>query len=89
MYSGCQELAKHSNKEFEALFVLKIGSVKAKFSGQVTLDTRDAPDINFSESGRVMVASLSLPNVALILNRLPMVTTLCRTTRQRLKTVEN
>ena len=41
---GCKELVKHSDTELEALVVLKIGPVKAKFSGQVTLDTTHAPD---------------------------------------------
>ena len=41
---GCEELVKHSDTELEARVVLKIGPVKAKFSGQVTLDTTDAPD---------------------------------------------
>ena len=47
---GCEELVKHSDTELEARVVLKIGPVKAKFSGQVTLDTTNAPD-KFSLSG--------------------------------------
>ena len=47
---GCEELVKHSDTELEALVVLKIGPVKAKFSGQVTLDTTNAPD-KFSLAG--------------------------------------
>ena len=47
---GCEELVKHSDTELEALVILKIGPVKAKFSGQVTLDTTNAPD-KFSLSG--------------------------------------
>ena len=42
--SGCEELVKLSDTELEARVVLKIGPVKAKFSGQVTLDTTNAPD---------------------------------------------
>ena len=34
---GCEELMKHSDTELEALVVLKIGPVKAKFSGTVQL----------------------------------------------------
>ena len=41
---GCEELVKHSDTELEAHVVLKIGPVKAKFAGQVTLDTTNAPD---------------------------------------------
>ena len=47
---GCEELVKHSDNELEARVVLKIGPVKAKFSGKVTLDTTHAPD-RFSLAG--------------------------------------
>ena len=47
---GCEELVKHSDTQLEARVVLKIGPVKAKFSGQVTLDTTNAPD-RFSLAG--------------------------------------
>ena len=40
---GCEELIKHSDTELEALVVLKIGPVKAKFSGCL-LYTSDAAD---------------------------------------------
>lgn len=48
---GCEELIKHSDSEMEARIVLKIGPVKARFSGNVTLDTSAAPD-GFSLSGQ-------------------------------------
>ena len=48
---GCEELIKHSDTELEAKVVLKIGPVKAKFSGNVTLDQTGAPD-NFSLTGK-------------------------------------
>jgi uncharacterized protein len=48
---GCEELIKHSDTELEAIVVLKIGPVKARFSGNVTLDTAGAPDA-FSLSGQ-------------------------------------
>ncbi|MEM1074404.1 MAG: carbon monoxide dehydrogenase subunit G [Pseudomonadota bacterium] len=48
---GCEELIKHSDTELEAKVVLKVGPVKARFSGQVTLDTAGAPD-EFSLSGQ-------------------------------------
>lgn len=47
---GCQELTKHSDTELEALVVLKIGPVKAKFKGNVTLSP-DAPPERFSLKG--------------------------------------
>ncbi|KUP94852.1 CoxG family protein [Tritonibacter horizontis] len=48
---GCEELIKHSDTELEAKVVLKIGPVKARFTGQVQLDTTDAPD-GFSLTGQ-------------------------------------
>ncbi|WP_299667929.1 carbon monoxide dehydrogenase subunit G [uncultured Ruegeria sp.] len=48
---GCEELIKHSDTELEAKVVLKIGPVKARFSGAVELDTVGAPDA-FSLSGQ-------------------------------------
>ncbi|WP_425093339.1 CoxG family protein [Tropicimonas sp. S265A] len=47
---GCEELTKHSDTELEAKVVLKIGPVKAKFGGNVTLDTAGAPE-QFSLTG--------------------------------------
>ena len=40
---GCEELTQHSATDLEAKVVLKIGPVKARFGGKVTLDTTDAP----------------------------------------------
>ncbi|KIC09460.1 carbon monoxide dehydrogenase [Leisingera sp. ANG-M1] len=48
---GCEELIKHSDTELEAKVVLKVGPVKARFSGNVELDTSGAPDA-FSLSGQ-------------------------------------
>jgi uncharacterized protein len=48
---GCEELIKHSDTELEAKVVLKVGPVKARFSGDVQLDTAGAPDA-FSLTGR-------------------------------------
>lgn len=47
---GCEELIKHSETELEAMVVLKIGPVKAKFKGHVTLDP-DLPPEHFSLTG--------------------------------------
>lgn len=41
---GCEELIKHSDTELEAKVLLKVGPVKARFSGKVTLNTDGAPD---------------------------------------------
>lgn len=48
---GCEELIKHSDTELEAIVVLKIGPVKARFSGNVQLNTDGAPDA-FSLTGQ-------------------------------------
>ena len=47
---GCEELIKISDTTFEAKVVLKIGPVKAKFRGNVTLSP-DAPPELFSLTG--------------------------------------
>ena len=48
---GCEELVKISDDQLEAKVVLKVGPVKARFSGQVTLDASAGPE-NFSLSGQ-------------------------------------
>lgn len=48
---GCEELVKHSDTELEAKVVLKVGPVKARFSGNVVLDQSGAPDA-FSLTGQ-------------------------------------
>lgn len=48
---GCEELIKHSDTELEAKVVLKVGPVKARFKGDVQLDTAGAPD-QFSLTGQ-------------------------------------
>lgn len=47
---GCESLARKSDHEFEALVVLKVGPVKARFTGKVTLDPTGAPE-RFSLKG--------------------------------------
>ena len=41
---GCEELTQQSDTELEAKILLKIGPVKARFSGDVQLDKSGAPD---------------------------------------------
>jgi carbon monoxide dehydrogenase subunit G len=48
---GCEELIKHSDTDLEAKVVLKVGPVKARFSGTVELNTSGAPDA-FSLTGQ-------------------------------------
>ncbi len=47
---GCEELTKNSDTELEAKVTLKIGPVKARFKGRVTL-IPDAPPEHFSLRG--------------------------------------
>ncbi len=47
---GCEELTRLSDTELEAKVVLKIGPVKARFSGRVTL-APEAPPERFSLTG--------------------------------------
>ena len=48
---GCQELTANGDNEFAATVVLKIGPIKAKFNGEVTLsDKVDFVDVE--EVGR-------------------------------------
>lgn len=48
---GCEELVMHSDTELEAKVVLKVGPVKARFGGSVTLNAQGAPD-QFSLTGQ-------------------------------------
>ena len=48
---GCEELIKHSDTELEAKVMLKVGPVKARFAGNVTLDPSQAPE-RFSLTGQ-------------------------------------
>ncbi|MEJ8473842.1 SRPBCC family protein [Roseibium algae] len=41
---GCEELTKHSDTEMEAKVTLKVGPVKAKFGGKVTLEDLNPPE---------------------------------------------
>lgn len=47
---GCEELIRHSDTDLEAKVVLKVGPVKARFGGRVTLDQTGAPG-SFSLTG--------------------------------------
>jgi carbon monoxide dehydrogenase subunit G len=42
--AGCEELVKTSDSEFQAQVVAKVGPVKAKFGGKVTLSDLDPPN---------------------------------------------
>lgn len=47
---GCEEIEKISDTEYTAKILVKIGPVKARFSGKVTLDPSGAPE-HFSLQG--------------------------------------
>ena len=48
---GCEELTKVSDTQLEAKVALKVGPVKARFGGEVELNTTGAPDA-FSLTGQ-------------------------------------
>ncbi|MSU90161.1 carbon monoxide dehydrogenase [Rhodobacteraceae bacterium 2CG4] len=48
---GCEELVRTSEDELEAKVTLKVGPVKARFKGNVTLDRSGAPE-RFALSGQ-------------------------------------
>jgi len=48
---GCEELNKSSDTELQAKIMLKVGPVKARFAGTVTLDPTGAPE-RFTLSGQ-------------------------------------
>ncbi|MEM6758472.1 MAG: carbon monoxide dehydrogenase subunit G [Pseudomonadota bacterium] len=48
---GCEELIKNSDTELTAKVVLKVGPVKARFTGDVVLDNAGAPQ-SFSLTGQ-------------------------------------
>ena len=61
---GCQELEKTSDTDYAAKVILKIGPVKAKFSGNVTLDLSAAPrSLSLAGAGDGGLAGLSLIHI--------------------------
>jgi carbon monoxide dehydrogenase subunit G len=47
---GCETLDRTEKDRFDAVVVLRVGPIKARFGGQVTLDRSGAPD-HFSLAG--------------------------------------
>lgn len=57
---GCESITKHSDTSMEALVTIKLGPVKAKFSGAVTLSDLDPPNgYRISGEGKSMMGSAS------------------------------
>ena len=57
---GCEELNKESDSEFSARVTAKVGPVRAKFSGKVTLSDIDPPTGNkISGAGQGGVAGFA------------------------------
>ncbi|MCB1378342.1 MAG: carbon monoxide dehydrogenase subunit G [Alphaproteobacteria bacterium] len=57
---GCESITKHSDTEMEARVTVKLGPVKAKFSGAVTLSDLDPPNgYRISGEGKSMMGSAS------------------------------
>ena len=57
---GCESITKHSDTSMEALVTIKLGPVKAKFSGAVTLSDLDPPNgYRISGEGKSKMGSAS------------------------------
>lgn len=57
---GCDTITKHSDTEMEAGVTVKLGPVKAKFTGAVTLSDLDPPNAyRISGEGKSMMGSAS------------------------------
>lgn len=75
---GCQELIKHSDTELEAKVTLKVGPVKAKFSGNVTLNPIAPPrQFTLVGAGNGGVAGFAKGGAKVILEPHPDGTRLC------------
>ena len=85
---GCEELVWDGENQLAAKVTLKIGPVKARFSGKVTLDPSKAPDA-FSLAGEGDGGVAGLQKVARMSNCLQMVTKQSCDTTQKLKPAEN
>ena len=53
---GCEELNKASDTEFQAIAVVKIGPVKARFKGKVNLTDLNPPNGYRIEIGKIHLA---------------------------------
>ena len=71
---GCEELIRNDDGELEAKVTLKIGPVKAKFGGRVTLDTPTRQQ-NSAWPVKVTAAWLDSPKAALM-SHLPLMVTI-------------
>mgnify|MGYP001420835548 FL=1 len=57
---GCEELSLTAENEYSAKVLLKIGPIKARFSGLVTLDTTNAPEsLTLSGAGEGGIAGFA------------------------------
>jgi len=69
--SGCESIEKTSDTEMTAVVIAKVGPVKAKFKGKVTLSEIDAPNgytINGEGQGglRVLVKAVQLSHLLMM-----------------------
>lgn len=75
---GCEELIKHSDTELEAKVTLKVGPVKAKFSGNVTLSPVAPPkQFTLTGAGNGGVAGFAKGGAEVVLEPQPNGTLLC------------
>lgn len=67
---GCEEITRHSDTELEAKVVLKIGPVKARFTGSVLLDPVDPPhEFHLTGSGAGGAAGFAKGGAKIILEQ--------------------
>lgn len=79
---GCEDLIQHSPTELEAKVVLKIGPVKARFGGNVTLDIAGAPGhISLTGEGNGGTAGFAKGSADVTLTEADGVTTLAYTAK--------
>lgn len=79
---GCEELIRHSATEMEAKVVLKIGPVKARFGGKVTLETSGAPEhLSLTGEGNGGTAGFARGGADVMLTETDGVTTLAYTAK--------
>ena len=80
---GCEQLDKLSDTEFQAVATTKIGPVKAKFKGKVTLSDLDPPRTATRFRVREMAVSRASPRAARPSSSCPRTAARCSATRSR------
>lgn len=78
---GCDELSKESDTEFKATVTSKVGPIKARFAGKVTLSNINAPvSYSLTGEGQGGLAGFAKANIDVVLDALDDKTTQLRYT---------